>query len=77
MDKRARTATYEIEKQTLLKEDEIDQLETQKATQRNYYLVGGSFFVAAGHWFNRPAPIHQQDKKDTECGKEKNQKSCF
>jgi adenylate cyclase len=45
LDKRARTATYEFEKQTMQKEDEIEQLETQKTTQRNYYSIGAIFLL--------------------------------
>ena|GEM_PF-965652 len=41
----ARIATYEIEQQQRLKEAEIEQLQTQKTEQRNYYLVGGAFFL--------------------------------
>ena len=45
MSTRARTASYEIEQQQQQKENEIAQLQTQKATQRNYYLIGGAFLV--------------------------------
>jgi adenylate cyclase len=45
MDKRARTATYEFEKQALQKEEEVEQLELQKTTQRNYYSIGAIFLL--------------------------------
>jgi tetratricopeptide (TPR) repeat protein len=45
MNTRARIASYEIEQQQQQKENEITQLQTQKATQRNYYLIGGVFLV--------------------------------
>jgi tetratricopeptide (TPR) repeat protein len=45
MNARARTASYEIEQQQQKQENEIAQLQTQKATQRNYYLIGGTFLV--------------------------------
>lgn len=45
MNTRARIASYEIEQQQLQQETEIENLQTQKATQRNYYLIGGVFLV--------------------------------
>jgi len=45
MDKKARTATYEIEKQTRQKEEAIGQLQLQKAEQRKLYLIGGAFLL--------------------------------
>jgi tetratricopeptide (TPR) repeat protein len=41
----ARIASYEIEQQAKAKENEIERLQTQKTTQRNYYLVGGAFLL--------------------------------
>jgi tetratricopeptide (TPR) repeat protein len=44
MDKsntQARIATFEIEQQQLQKESEIELLQTQKTSQRHYYLIGG------------------------------------
>ena len=41
MNTRARIASFEIEQQQQQKENKILQLQTQKATQRNYYLIGG------------------------------------
>lgn len=40
---RARTASYEVEKQQQQNDHEIAQLQVQKSTQRNYYLVAGAF----------------------------------
>jgi sensor histidine kinase YesM len=40
-----RIASYEIEQQQQQQEAEIENLQTQKATQRNYYLIGGVFLV--------------------------------
>jgi tetratricopeptide (TPR) repeat protein len=45
MNTQARIATFEIEQQAQLKENEIEQLQTQKATQRNYYLIGGALIL--------------------------------
>jgi tetratricopeptide (TPR) repeat protein len=45
MNTRARTATFEIEQQAKEKEIEIEQLVSQKATQRNYYLIGGALLL--------------------------------
>jgi phage shock protein A len=45
MSTRARIASYEIEQQQQQQETEIAQLQSQKATQRNYYLIGGAFLV--------------------------------
>lgn len=45
MNTEARIATYEIEQQAQEKENEIKQLQTQKITQRNYYLIGSVFLV--------------------------------
>ena len=42
---RARLASYAIERLQLQKENEITQLQTQKTTQRNYYLIGGAFLL--------------------------------
>jgi class 3 adenylate cyclase len=73
MDKRARTATYEIEKQTHQKEDEIVQLETQKTTQRNYYLVSGAFLlllvigsIGRLRYISRTKKILNAEKKKSE-----------
>jgi tetratricopeptide (TPR) repeat protein len=40
-----RIASYEIEQQQKEKETEIEVLQAQKTTQRNYYLIGGVFMV--------------------------------
>jgi hypothetical protein len=45
MSTRARIASYEIEQQQQLQENEISHLQTQKATQRNYYLIGVAFLI--------------------------------
>jgi tetratricopeptide (TPR) repeat protein len=45
MNTQARIATFEIEQQSLQQENEIEHLQTQKTTQRNYYLVGGVFLL--------------------------------
>jgi hypothetical protein len=45
MNTQARIATFEIDQQTQLKENEIEQLQTQNTTQRNYYLIGGFFLL--------------------------------
>jgi hypothetical protein len=45
MNTRARIASYEIEQQQQEKENEIEQLQVQKSTQRNYYLIGGALIV--------------------------------
>ena len=42
MNTKARIATFEIEQQQQEREKEIDQLQTQKNTQRDYYLIGGA-----------------------------------
>jgi len=42
---RAGTATYEIEQNAEAQENEIEQLQIQKANQRNYYLLGGTLLV--------------------------------
>jgi tetratricopeptide (TPR) repeat protein len=41
MNTQARIATFEIEQQQQQKENEIENLQIQKTTQRNYYLFGG------------------------------------
>ena len=41
----ARIATFEIEQQQQQKEVEIQQLQTQKTTQRNYYLLAGALLL--------------------------------
>ena len=51
MNAQERIAAYEIEQHELSQENEIEQLQIQKSTQRNYYLIGGAFLllmVAAG-----------------------------
>ena len=45
MNIRAKIASFEIEQQQEQKEIEISQLQTQKTTQRNYYLMGGVLLV--------------------------------
>jgi len=45
MSTQARIANFEIEQQQQQKENEIEQLQTQKTTQRNYYLIGGAFLL--------------------------------
>ena len=45
MNTRARIATFEIEQQQQQKENEIEQLQTQKTSQRNYYLIGGALLL--------------------------------
>jgi len=45
LNTRARIASYEIEQQQRQKVNEIEQLHTQKTTQRNYYLIGGAFLL--------------------------------
>jgi tetratricopeptide (TPR) repeat protein len=45
LNTRARIATFEIEQQQQKQEKEIEQLQIQKATQRNYYLLGGAFLI--------------------------------
>jgi hypothetical protein len=45
MNTRARIASYEIEQHQQEKEHEIEQLQAQKTTQRNYYLIGGVLIV--------------------------------
>lgn len=45
MSTRARIATFETEQQALQNEDEIEQLKTQKTSQRNYYLISGAFLL--------------------------------
>ncbi|MEI8004562.1 MAG: histidine kinase [Bacteroidota bacterium] len=41
----ARIASFEIEQQQQQKENEILQLQIQKTTQRNYYLIGGTLLL--------------------------------
>jgi tetratricopeptide (TPR) repeat protein len=41
----ARIASFEIEQQQQQKENEIEQLQIQKSTERNYYLIGGAFLL--------------------------------
>ncbi len=41
MNTKARIATFEIEQAQLQKESEIEHLQTQKTSQRNYYLIAG------------------------------------
>ena len=45
MNTQARIATFEIEQQQQLKENEIDQLKVQKTIQRNYYLFAGILLI--------------------------------
>jgi len=45
MNARARIATFEIEQQQQQKEAEIELLQTQKTSQRNYYLIAGAFII--------------------------------
>jgi tetratricopeptide (TPR) repeat protein len=45
MSTKARIASYEIEQQQQQKENEIQQLQTQKTSQRKYYLVTGAFLL--------------------------------
>jgi tetratricopeptide (TPR) repeat protein len=45
MNSRARIASFEIEQQSQQKENEIEQLKAQKATQRNYYLFAGILLI--------------------------------
>jgi hypothetical protein len=45
LSNQARIATFEIEQQQRLKEDEIEQLKIQKTAQGNYYLFGGIVFI--------------------------------
>jgi len=45
MNTRARIASFEIEQQQQQNENEIKQLQLQKTTQRNYYLIGGVLFL--------------------------------
>jgi len=45
MNTRARIATFEIEQQQQLQENEIENLQTQKTSQRNYYLIGGALLL--------------------------------
>jgi tetratricopeptide (TPR) repeat protein len=45
MKTQARIATFEIEQQQQQKEDEIENLKVQKATQRNYYLFAGILLI--------------------------------
>jgi tetratricopeptide (TPR) repeat protein len=45
LNTRARIASFEIEQESQLKENEIEQLQTQKTTQRNYYLIAGAFLL--------------------------------
>jgi hypothetical protein len=42
---RARIASYEIEQRQQNQEREIEYLQTQKTTQRNYYLIAGAFLL--------------------------------
>ncbi|MEI7980300.1 MAG: histidine kinase [Bacteroidota bacterium] len=48
MNTKASIATFEIDQQKQLKENEIQQLQTQKTTQRNYYLIGGVLLLLIG-----------------------------
>jgi len=41
MNTQARIASFEIEQQQLAREKEIEHLQIQKTSQRNYYLIGG------------------------------------
>ncbi|MEI7725236.1 MAG: histidine kinase [Bacteroidota bacterium] len=41
LNTQSRIATFEIEQQQQQKEDEIQKLQIQKTSQRNYYLIGG------------------------------------
>ena len=50
MNTQARIATFEIEQQQQQKENEIEQLQSQKTTQRNYYLIAGVLFIADCLW---------------------------
>jgi tetratricopeptide (TPR) repeat protein len=43
--KQTRIATFEIEQQSQEKENEIEQLQTQKTSQRNYYLIAGALLL--------------------------------
>jgi hypothetical protein len=45
MNTEARIASFEIEQQQQKKENEIEQLKTQKISQRNYYLFGGALLL--------------------------------
>jgi len=45
MNTKARIASFEIEQQQQQKENEIEQLQTQKTTQRNYYLIAGALLL--------------------------------
>jgi hypothetical protein len=45
MNTQARIASFEIEQQQQQKENEIEQLQTQKTAQGNYYLIGGAFLL--------------------------------
>jgi tetratricopeptide (TPR) repeat protein len=45
MNKRSRIAAFEIEQQAQENENEIEQLQIQKTTQRNYYLLGGALSI--------------------------------
>jgi LytS/YehU family sensor histidine kinase len=42
---RARIASYEIEQKQISQESEIENLQTQKTTQRNNYLIAGAFIL--------------------------------
>ena len=60
----ARIATFEIEQLQQQKENEIQQLLTQEATQRNYYLVGGVFlFLAVMALLSRLRYKRKRDKE--------------
>ena len=45
MNIKARIASFEIEQQQQQKEDEIQQLQIQKTSQRNYYLITGALLL--------------------------------
>lgn len=45
MNTKARIASFEIEQQQQQKENEIEQLQTQKTSQRNYYLIAGALLL--------------------------------
>jgi len=45
MNMKSRIATFEIEQQAQEKENEIEQLQIQNASQRNYYLIAGAVIL--------------------------------
>ena len=57
MNTRARIATFEIEQQAKEKENKIEQLVTQKTTQRNYYLIGSALIITDRNWYTQPSEI--------------------